>query len=108
MDCDAIRLKSWPQLLQGRFRVLRDLERVGGILFRHIEDDAGRPLDRGTADGRFGGLNDVGHIRQRDARGSPAQEDRPGNVVRFEGLPLGLEDDPLIPGVDEACSPHAG
>jgi hypothetical protein len=65
-------------------------------------------LDCGTADRRFRRVNDIGYIPQRDARGSPAEEDRPGNGVRSERLSLRLAHDPLILGVDEAGAAHAG
>ena len=108
MDGDAVCFKRWTQLFQRRLDLLRHLERVGGILFRHVEDHAGSALDARAADGRFGRVDDVGHIPQGDARGPSAQKDGPGNVVRLERLSLGLKDDSLVPGVDEAGPPDAG
>src|SRR5258708_3415707 len=102
MQHNTVSLQTWPQVLKCRFDRLRHLDRVGAVLFRNVEDHAGFALNRGAANQRFGRLDDISDIGQRDACGSLAQQHGPRDGVCGQRLPFGLEHDSLALAVDEA------
>jgi hypothetical protein len=108
LERNSIRRKARPQVFERRLQSVGHVERVGAVLFRDVEDDAGAALDSGAPDRGLGRHHHVGDIAQPHTCGAAADQDRAANFRGFERLPFGLEDDALVHGVDKAGAAHPG
>src|SRR5712691_1100216 len=105
MEDNALRVQHGAQLCQCLFNPLCHQEGVRPVLGRNHQDYAGVPHDGGSTDGWLWGFNHSGYISQRHAHAVLMHQDSRSQLVWSEGLPLGLEDEALIGGIDDARAP---
>src|SRR5216683_1565656 len=101
MKSDAFRRENRPQIFQRAIHAGRHLKRVSAELGRELNDHPRLTLDQS---GSYGGRRrpqHLGDILEANARAALTREYSLSQLLRCDGLALGLDNDPLILGLDE-------
>ena len=104
----AFPVEGRAQVFEGGLHPGGDLAGIGAVLRTDHEEHAALAVHQGGADRRLAGGDHGGDVAEGHAGAALVDEDRAGQFLRGERLPLGLEGDALVDRVDEARPAHAG